>query len=101
MKPKRTRWASSTRRAAAEAAEQPVPVEHLGPGADHVRDVGAVEPLALHDEGLLPDHLLGRDEPDRHAEHDVVEPRGANHSSSTSATPLPERKIRSKKWSPR
>ena len=35
---------------------------------DHV---GAVEPLALHDVRLLPDHLLGRNDQDAHAE-DVV-----------------------------
>jgi hypothetical protein len=43
-----------------------------------VHDVGAVEPLALHDERLLPDQLLAGNDLHRHAEHlrlhRVVEP---------------------------
>ena len=38
-----------------------------------VGDVAAVEALALHDERLRPDHLLGRAEPDRHPEHLVLD----------------------------
>src|SRR6266496_9821 len=36
-------------------------------------DVGAVEALALHDHRLLPDHLLGRDDPGRDAEDRLVD----------------------------
>ena len=81
----------------AEALEQPSPVEIAG--ADQVEDVGAVEALALHDEGLGPDHLLGRDQhhlpvEDR-ARRGVLEPR----RRSTVAMPLPELKMMST-WRP-
>jgi hypothetical protein len=43
-----------------------------------VRDVGAVEALALHDQSLRPDHLLGWNEAHRHPDHfrrhGVIEP---------------------------
>src|SRR5690349_8081046 len=62
----------------AEARHQPRPVDAVGRGAQDVRDVAAVEALPLHDEGLRPDHLLGRNEPDGAAEdlveHAMVEP---------------------------
>src|SRR6267378_1379294 len=52
-----------------EARDQPRPVDALGGGSQDMRDVAAVEALALHDEGLRPDHLLGGDEPHGPAEH--------------------------------
>jgi hypothetical protein len=62
----------------AESAEHAVPIERRAAGAQHVHDVGAVEPLALHDERLLPQKLLAGHDLDRHPEHlrldGVVEP---------------------------
>src|SRR5687768_13960636 len=53
----------------AEARHQARPVDALGRRAQDVRDVTAVEPLALHDERLGPDHLLGRDQTYGMVEH--------------------------------
>src|SRR6266481_615713 len=62
----------------AEARHEPAPVELSVAGADQVGDVRAVVALALHHEGLGPDHLLRRAQSDGHAEHGradgVVEP---------------------------
>src|SRR5216683_1972298 len=52
-----------------EAPGEPAPVEGLRAGVEQMRDVGAVVALALHDEGLRPDRLLGRAEPDRLRHH--------------------------------
>ena len=64
--------AEQDRPVAAEAEQQPVPVEVLGPRPQEVGHVAAVEALALLDERLRPDHLLGRAEPRRDAEHLLV-----------------------------
>src|SRR5438874_3956638 len=62
----------------AEARDQPRPVDALRRGPQDVRDVRTIEALALHDEGLGPDHLFRRDQPHRTAEdfflHAVDEP---------------------------
>ena len=62
----------------AEAAQQTRPLEARSPRADDMVDVGAVEGIALLDETLGPDHLLGRHQPHRHAQDvgidGVVEP---------------------------
>src|SRR5436305_3526562 len=44
------------------------PVELRPDGFDDVSDVRAVEALPLHDQSLRPDHLLGRNEPNVHAD---------------------------------
>ena len=54
--------------APAEPPQQAAPVQLAPARQDQVGDVRAVVALALHDEGLGPDHLLGRAEPDRDAE---------------------------------
>ena len=43
-----------------EAPHQPVPVQQAAAVTEQVGDVGAVVALALHDQRLRPDHLLGR-----------------------------------------
>src|SRR6266545_3423611 len=40
------------------SAEQPLPIEHGSAGVQEVRDIGAIEALALHDEYLLPEDLF-------------------------------------------
>src|ERR1051326_3974213 len=52
-----------------EALDEALPIELLARRANHVRDVRAVEALALHDQSLRPDHLLGRNQLDVHVEH--------------------------------
>ena len=52
-----------------EAAQEAVPVERLGAGPEHVRDVRAVVALALHDERLLPEQLFDGRDLHRHSEH--------------------------------
>ena len=86
----------------AEARQQPRPVDLLLTRADEVQHVGAVEALALHQERLRPDHLFDRHQAHREAQRFVAHAL-VNHSSSTSATPLPPEKIRSTKnsrWRP-
>ena len=51
--------------------QQTLPIQFASTSKQQVRDVGAVEPLALLDERLGPDHLFGRAQPNRHVE-DVV-----------------------------
>lgn len=53
----------------AEPRDQPTPIEPWATRANQVRHVVAIVPLALHYEGLRPDHLLGRAQPDRHPQH--------------------------------
>ena len=55
-----------------------------------MRHVGTIEALALHDEGLGPDRLLGRAQLDRHAEHGrldrVLEPSVVDHGDAVAGT---------------
>ena len=68
---------------APEAIDQASPVHGPAGHADEVGDVGAIEALALHDEGLRPQHLLGRDEAHLVTEHlgrtGVLEPDVIHH----------------------
>src|SRR4029077_9407401 len=63
----------------AEAIDQAAPVHGSSHDPDQMGDVGAVVPLALHDEGLRPEHLLRRDQPYLVPQHlgrrGVLEPR--------------------------
>src|SRR5450631_3506654 len=62
------------------------PIEPRSLGSQHVHDVGAVEPLALHHERLLPEELLAGDDLHRHTQHlrlhGVIEPTVVHHGES-------------------
>ncbi len=55
------------------AIDEPPPIHPVAGGEDDVRDVRAIEALALHDQALGPDHLLGRDEPHLDVEDDALD----------------------------
>ena len=55
------------------AIDEAPPVELVADRVDDVRDVGAVEALALHDQPLRPDHLLGRNQLHVDVEDDAVD----------------------------
>ena len=52
-----------------EAPRQPRPVQGVGAGVQEVLDVRSVVTLALHHEGLRPDHLFDRTQRHRNAQH--------------------------------
>src|SRR6266542_589901 len=97
----------------AEPRHQAAPVEPALTGSNQVGDVSPVIALTLHDERFGPDHLLGRAQPDRHAQHggrptickplvvDLGEavPRAIDHidvvgPDTCLAEPVGERKVR-------
>ena len=88
MKPKRIEVGQQHPPVRAEPLQQPAPVQPVAVGQDDVGHVGAVVALALHDEGLGPEALLGgRDSTVRPSTFCSV--ACSNQWSSTTATPLP------------
>jgi hypothetical protein len=73
-----------------ESTHQALPVDDVAARVEQVGDVGAVEALALLDEPLGPDHLLGRAELDRDVEDEVgrgvLEPLVVDHGDTVART---------------